>query len=171
MSDDHRMITVPITNGFNPRIPPLGTATIEEDALTDVDQVLVIGGRILERNGDSIVKFRLIEFGLIHVLEHSALGEAGRDVLAERQRQIEKEGWTPEHDDEHSNGELADAAACYAGTLSSRWVTPPTGWPWGEKWWKPSTDRRRMLIKAGALILAEIERLNRKEDREHEGDE
>lgn len=42
------------------------------------------------------------------------LTQAALDVLAERRRQIEAEGWTPEHDDEHSNGELSDAAGCYA---------------------------------------------------------
>jgi hypothetical protein len=29
-----------------------------------------------------------------------------------------------------------------------------------DEWWKP-TNRRRDLVKAGALILAEIERLDR----------
>jgi len=33
-------------------------------------------------------------------------------------------------------------------------------WPWGKEWWKPS-DRRRDLVKAGALIAAEIDRLDR----------
>lgn len=30
-------------------------------------------------------------------------------IAAERQRQIEKEGWTPEHDDTHGAGEMAEA--------------------------------------------------------------
>jgi len=88
---------------------------------------------------------------------------AAFDVLVERRRQVESKGWTPEHDDHHDRGELADAAACYAGTLSSRWVTAPEAWPWGEESWKPTADRRRMLVKAGALILAEIERMDRQE--------
>lgn len=87
---------------------------------------------------------------------------AERDVLAERSRQVEGEGWTPEHDDEHADGGLAKAAATYAmhgsGTnadwLLSYW------WPWDALWWKPM-DQRRSLVKAGALILAEIERLDR----------
>ena len=89
--------------------------------------------------------------------------QAAQAVLAERRRQIEAEGWTPEHDDQHTMGELADAAACYA---RSSWfedgATPyrPSFWPWEEKWWKP-TSQRQMLVKAGALILAEIERLDR----------
>ena len=88
--------------------------------------------------------------------------QAAIDVLAERQRQISAEGWTPEHDDEHEGGELSQAAACYA--LHSA----PVGnardylrfWPWDARGWKPK-DSRSDLIKAGALILAEIERLDR----------
>ncbi|WP_109410372.1 hypothetical protein [Pseudomonas aeruginosa] len=88
------------------------------------------------------------------------------DVQAERRRQVEAEGWTPEHDDEHSHGQMARAAACYALAGSS---APNDGtaallvslaWPWDQQWWKP-TSARRDLIKAGALILAEIERLDR----------
>ncbi len=90
---------------------------------------------------------------------------AARDVIAERERQICKEGWTREHDDDReSDGAMAIAAACYAA-----WLELPTAdsaggapslWPWDRRWWKP-TDRRRDLVKAGALILAEIERIDR----------
>lgn len=92
--------------------------------------------------------------------------QAWLDVQAERRRQIEAEGWTPEHDDEHSHGQMARAAACYALAGSS---APNDGtaallvslaWPWDEQWWKPSTARRDM-VKACALGLAEIERLDR----------
>ncbi|PCB37801.1 hypothetical protein CJT89_33510, partial [Pseudomonas aeruginosa] len=57
-------------------------------------------------------------------------------------------------------------AACYALAGSS---APNDGtaallvslaWPWDEQWWKPSTARRD-LVKACALALAEIERLDR----------
>lgn len=94
------------------------------------------------------------------------LTQAARDVLAERRRQVEAEGWTPEHDDEHSNGELSDAAGCYALFASipeeHRPRSVPEFWPiqWQCNWWKP-TDQRRDLVKAAALILAEIERLDR----------
>lgn len=102
-----------------------------------------------------------------------AEADAARDVLAERQRQISVEGWTPEHDDEHKNGDLAIAAACYV-TNAATWLqrgtddlrkryadlSPGGRWPWPYKWWKP-TNERRDLVKAGALILAEIERLDR----------
>jgi hypothetical protein len=85
-------------------------------------------------------------------------------IAAERRRQIEDEGWTPEHDDEHDNHELSEAAACYALGVPAA-VSPANGarvplWPWDESWWKPG-DRVRDLVKAGALIAAEIDRLQR----------
>lgn len=92
--------------------------------------------------------------------------QAWLDVQAERRRQVTAEGWTPEHDDAHSYGQMARAAACYALAGSS---APNDGtaallvslaWPWDEQWWKP-TSARRDLIKACALALAEIERLDR----------
>lgn len=90
---------------------------------------------------------------------------AARDVLRERRRQIEVEGWTPEHDDEHSDGGMAVAAACYAtsnhphiGGLKARSMWGWTGW--ADRWFKPTTDRRN-LVKAAALLLAEIERMDR----------
>lgn len=100
-------------------------------------------------------------------------------IAAERRRQVEAEGWTPEHDDdEHDSGQLAQAAACYAmppamrkssmmevpgSTRSPSTVVPVArGWPWEPQWWKPSpNDRIRELTKAGALIAAEIDRLQR----------
>lgn len=84
------------------------------------------------------------------------------DVTAERMRQISVEGWTPEHDDEHDDGEMAMAAACYAeaSVFGNATEATPSAWPWAPEWWKPS-DQRRNLIKAAALIVAEIERLDR----------
>lgn len=104
--------------------------------------------------------------------------KTGLNLIAEeRQRQIEKEGWTPEHDDEHTNNELANAAATYAMDSDCRDALmniydckltgiPPT-WPWDEKWYKPTPDDRiKELVKAGALIAAEIDRLLRNEEKE-----
>lgn len=107
----------------------------------------------------------------------ASLTDAARDMLAERRRQVEVEGWTPKHDDEHDKGEMARAAACYALHAGScfAWradayqsAKPHEGnpaaqnslWPWDMKWWKPK-DPRRDLVRAGALILAELERLDR----------
>lgn len=90
------------------------------------------------------------------------MNQAALDVLSERRRQITSEGWTPEHDDEHAGFELARAGACYAeyGNWPAHSEVPPNSWPWPAAWWKPS-DYRRNLVKAAALILAEIERLDR----------
>ncbi|UTJ46611.1 hypothetical protein NLZ15_17465 [Atlantibacter subterranea] len=85
---------------------------------------------------------------------------AARDVLAERHRQVTAEGWTPEHDDAYQNSELADAAACYAIHAHNQGFSTPAHWPWAATWWKQS-GARRDLVKAGALILAEIERIDR----------
>lgn len=81
-------------------------------------------------------------------------------IAAERRRQVEAEGWTPEHDRAHPNGELVDAAVAYAryGNDPRFAHDPPMCWPWAPKWWKPC-DRIRALEKAGALIAAEIDRL------------
>lgn len=90
------------------------------------------------------------------------LTDAARDTLAERRRQVEAEGWTPEHDDQYQHGAIALAAACYAANAGGvAWADPlPSFWPWMHNWWKPTTPRRD-LVKAGALILAELERLDR----------
>jgi hypothetical protein len=87
---------------------------------------------------------------------------AARDVLAERRRQQEVEGWTPERDDMYTNCELARAAATYSVCTRAHElkVCDVVAWPWPIHWWKPSTYRRN-LEKAGALILAEMDRLDR----------
>lgn len=97
------------------------------------------------------------------------LTDASRDVLAERARQVSAEDWTPEHDDGHPNDEIAAFAAVYAMPPAARdWPASETGY--GDTFgaalcpadWAPKFgDRRRELVKAGALIVAEIERLDR----------
>jgi hypothetical protein len=82
----------------------------------------------------------------------------------ERQRQITEEGWTPEHDAQHKHGELAWAACYYAMPYPiGSYITPldmfmQTGWHW--KWAKrDDKDRKHQIIVAGALLLAEWDRL------------
>ena len=91
-----------------------------------------------------------------------SLSNAVQSVISERQRQQSVEGWTPEHDDEHTEGEMAEAAACYAMFANNQGFSVPGLWPWAREWWKQS-GQRRDLVKAGALILAEIERIDRQE--------
>lgn len=107
--------------------------------------------------------------GAIEKLQACALGRAAVDVVAERARQVAAKGWDHEHDDAHQNDEIAALAAVYAMPEAARdWPAEETGYgktfaealcPFG---WAPKFGgRRRDLVKAGALILAEIERLDR----------
>jgi hypothetical protein len=129
--------------------------------------------------------------------------KTGVELIAEeRQRQIDVECWTKEHDSEHENFELSAAACCYAshnisqqlekihhtnqsplaefkiydfgesdffinngdrGDRRLRKAGWKNGFPWDYKWWKPSKDPIKNLVKAGALIAAEIDRLQNSE--------
>lgn len=88
-------------------------------------------------------------------------------VGAERARQVTIEGWTEEHDDQHTSDELAVAAAIYAAPRHLRTQARlPMFWPWETGMYKSARketveDRIRELEKAGALIVAEIDRLLR----------
>lgn len=110
-----------------------------------------------------------------------------QEINAERERHAEVEGWTPEHDDEHDDGQMAMAAACYAdprnlvvwqeaesaflsgndGGRGDRKLLPEgyySAWPWDDEWDKRQKHgQKRRLIIAGALIVAELERLERAE--------
>lgn len=84
-------------------------------------------------------------------------------IASERRRQIEVEGWTPEHDVEHAaaDGYPSSQAALVQAAIA--YLTPERAgviWPWHWRFYKPSQgDRVRELTKAGALIAAEIDRL------------
>lgn len=106
-------------------------------------------------------------------------------IFTERMRQIHKEGFDADHDLEHRLGQLTEAALCYGhvasaemrGSCAEEWsydmVSTATlyggmlcSWPWTEKDWKPSDDPIRNLVKAGALIAAEIDRIQRLKPKE-----
>lgn len=84
-------------------------------------------------------------------------------ITAERQRQVEAEGFDTAHDDDYDREILLDAARGYvdhgADSLAPS-TTPPAGWPWPEHWWKPR-GLRDDLVRAGALCLAEKGRCER----------
>ena len=115
-------------------------------------------------------------------------------IDAERKRQILVERWSKEHDDQHTSGEIAIAACCYAAAASGIEIfaldprrSPEVHhfedpWPWESKWDKrryygrqvsdtsrslakpgsySDVERLDLLVKAGALIAAEIDRLKR----------
>ncbi|MEL7600604.1 MAG: hypothetical protein AAGU18_10980 [Proteiniphilum sp.] len=92
-------------------------------------------------------------------------------IAEERERQIEALGCTPEYDQSYTKSELAKAAACYAipealrnrpgrKRIEKNGQYVPNDWPFSTEYWKPSPDNRiRELQKAGALIAADIDRL------------
>lgn len=103
--------------------------------------------------------------------------KSGIELIAEeRKRQIEVEKWDDEHDSEHWQGELVDAAICYA--MHKRYFETNINdemtsikvkidfWPWENNWWKLSSDKIKNLVKAGALIAAEIDRLQSSKTKE-----
>ena len=108
------------------------------------------------------------------------IDKIGHELMDERKRQIGEEGWSREHDDRHNDGSLAKAAAAYAllagerpylvGEHSRSWAVSrylnalEYLWPWPDAPIKG--DTRQALVKAGALIMAEIERLDRAETKE-----
>lgn len=104
------------------------------------------------------------------------------EIASERKRQVEAEGYDAAHDDSHDKGELVLAACCYAAPdrvyvkddrASGFFFVDP--WPWELHYDKrrydgnmvmpnyrnSSSRRRKLLVKAAALIVAEIERLDR----------
>ncbi|MFW6155839.1 MAG: hypothetical protein ACOC7J_00855 [Armatimonadota bacterium] len=69
-------------------------------------------------------------------------------IAAERERQIREEGWTPEHDDEHDAGELADAAASYTIAAARQAYAELTEMP----------DVHPLTLAAAREALAELTR-------------
>lgn len=135
----------------------------------------------LRRDGEHLDGDRLIEGPVLYVrcdIAHQSQTEARgaeeqcstnalQDVISERERQKSTEGWTEAHDDAYDLGEMASAASAYAYSASATpseanilSAVPPDLWPWAREWGKTTTARRD-LAKAAALILAEIERLDR----------
>lgn len=98
----------------------------------------------------------------------------GTDLIAEeRKRQVEEEGFDAKHDFDHFSDELAIAGALYALPDGLRlWVREkangdlkPLWWPFEKEAFKPTpNDRKRELVKAGALIAAEIDRITEQEE-------
>jgi len=89
------------------------------------------------------------------------------EVQEERRKQIEIHGWTPEHDDDHTKRELVMAACAYAGGTGLRKTNDRSIWPWSHKakvkvW---ESGGRKRLIKAMALLVAEVQRIDRAKGR------
>jgi hypothetical protein len=83
---------------------------------------------------------------------------------------VSVEGWTPQHDDNYRQAELTNAASAYAEAAAMQMYgdvggpdleIAPDCWPWAMFYWRPASNPIRNLVKAGALIAAEIDRLQR----------
>lgn len=113
------------------------------------------------------------------------MSKTGIELISEeRQRQIEKEGWSPEHDDQHTAGELVMAAVAYADCnptmkkFKQQFVLrddfrrgiefrDPFPEDWSKEWDKRKKHPAlRRLAIAGALIAAEMDRILRQSNDE-----
>lgn len=114
--------------------------------------------RDLKRSLDAASRARLRQ---IEVLTEGDPGVGAID--AERIRQIDEEGYHPSDDDGYVDGQLASAAWCYLSAAIDRIPEQPEEWPWDAQWWKPAFGSRD-LVRAGALIAAELTRRKRAHD-------
>lgn len=84
-------------------------------------------------------------------------------IAIERKRQIEELGYDYTHDALYANNQLAIAGGTYAinPIINDAMIDQngkPYLWPWSEEYWRPSPENRiKELIKAGALIAAQID--------------
>ena len=101
-------------------------------------------------------------------------GSAGLGAMAEERLQhYSREGHTNDGDDKYDDFQLTFAAICYAEQATDppnlrqfNRKDIPLHWPWHESSWKPAKgdsieERQRELAKAGSLIAAEYDRLER----------
>jgi hypothetical protein len=108
------------------------------------------------------------EWALIRQRALAKRPPSGVDLIKkERARQVDDEHWTAEHDDkEEERGGLVRAAMCYLDSSLEEHNTTYVDyftWPWDKKYDKRDKhDRLRKLVIAGALVAAEIDRLQRK---------
>jgi len=144
--------------------PPMIDAETLDDLARDIFAVLCEGeGEHTEELDVNLIKGKIRAYW-----DHLVVSSGAKLIAAERQRQMDMEGWTTAHDDTHTEGELVGAALCYASYAAQQARGQETDerlllqhWPWDASWWKPR-DPISNLVRAGALIAAEIERLQRR---------
>lgn len=151
-----------------------------------LDELTYEAGKLCDavENKDDLppVKYALRAGRSVNILRNLIVGAVGTpqswlDVQAERRRQVEAKGWTPEHDDGHACDEIAAFAALYIMPPAARdWDASSTGYGdtlgcamLPDGWIAKIGDRRRELVKGTALALAELERFDRAEGRSHGG--
>lgn len=80
-------------------------------------------------------------------------------IIAERNRQISQEGWTPEHDLAHRHGELSRAGAAYLLWCAGLPDLARQAWPWALSQFNPKDDHRKNAVRGTSLGLAELDRM------------
>ena len=109
---------------------------------------------------------------------HMREDDSGIGIVArEREEQIKKHGFDILHDDQWENNELVMAAIYYAlpektvvreehmtADIEPEAFFAQTGWDWYSWANRESKGRIECLAIAGALIAAEIDRLNRRQE-------
>lgn len=83
------------------------------------------------------------------------------EIIAERNHQINDKGYTFKNDDAYINNELIDASIAYILNATGNATLATDCWPWNLEYFKPS-EKRRDIIKAIALLIAEVERIDRR---------
>lgn len=156
---------------YNSELENWGTAIGDTIELDDCDKSMFAGLSFADEPMEVQIVIRKKD------AEAGAGQQTGIELIAgERMRQIEKEGFDAKHDHEHRNDALAIAGGIYAMPEKARLFTSygkdgdkenyyPLLWPFEPKMYKPTPDdRKRELIKAGALIAAELDRMIEQEN-------
>jgi hypothetical protein len=144
-----------------------------------LDEVLALVGQMIseERPWDPVVvtdlsdrardlrrSLEAVSLARLRQVNAQAAGDHGAHLIVEeRGRQLVDEGYHPAGDDSYVDGQLASAAWCYLSAAIDRIPEQPEEWPWDAQWWKP-TFGIRDLVRAGALIAAELTRRKRAHD-------
>jgi hypothetical protein len=153
-----------------PVVPLAKVEELEREKNEEFQRVSRWEGRCMEAD-DELKEAETRADHAEQLLAEAREGQAGAGLIAaERERQVNEEGWTPEHDDQHKYGEIRLAAKGYLDSPDGEWIgrgggkVTPMNWPWNAEWFKPTPgDPIRSLVKAGALIAAEIDRLQREQ--------
>lgn len=138
--------------------PPKVDGESDENECTDIaQQILEIGSEVSAAWNAYHAKYQPITMPFT-VIEQ---------IVAERKHQVER-GWTPQHDDKHHDDRsLAAVAASLASPHHGNSILhAQKGTLWDLVANRNKWNRRRQLVVAGALIVAELERLIRC----HQGD-
>lgn len=163
---------------YEPRVPKdSGLSEAGKEDLREVARILEMY-RDSQLDNDTLDRIselcrRIVED--IHQNQANVSSTGAERISEERRRQVSEEQWTPEHDDQWKDGQLLFAAESYLQHARLQAIveayanegdptsvyTCPSQWPWDSEWWKPSDDPLRNLEKAGALIAAEIDRIQR----------